>query len=200
MTSQSQEVGDLEIIVSHGPDKHCVSLPGAATVGDLSLKLEELTAVPVGGQKIINRGKTLMNHDLNVTEAGIRNGSKLMLIGKKFNPEEDENYKQIVEAKKKIDSLAKKQSGISEELSGVEKGYLHKELESNSLSSLGKRLAACHEEYVRLLEKLDALDLGVCNQSIRMKRRSVIKEIQSQLDTNDSISTTIDKLQNTSDS
>ncbi|XP_030842595.1 uncharacterized protein LOC115925366 isoform X2 [Strongylocentrotus purpuratus] len=162
MTSQSQEVGDLEIIVSHGPDKHCVSLPGAATVGDLSLKLEELTAVPVGGQKIINRGKTLMNHDLNVTEAGIRNGSKLMLIGKK--------------------------------------GYLHKELESNSLSSLGKRLAACHEEYVRLLEKLDALDLGVCNQSIRMKRRSVIKEIQSQLDTNDSISTTIDKLQNTSDS
>ncbi|XP_030844916.1 BAG family molecular chaperone regulator 1-like isoform X1 [Strongylocentrotus purpuratus] len=200
MTSQSQEVGDLEIIVSHGPDKHCVSLPGAATVGDLSLKLEELTAVPVGGQKIINRGKTLMNHDLNVTEAGIRNGSKLMLIGKKFNPEEDENYKQIVEARKKIDSLAKKQSGISEELSGVEKGYLHKELESNSLSSLGKRLAACHEEYVRLLEKLDALDLGVCNQSIRMKRRSVIKEIQSQLDTNDSISTTIDKLQNTSDS
>ncbi|XP_030844918.1 BAG family molecular chaperone regulator 1-like isoform X3 [Strongylocentrotus purpuratus] len=121
MTSQSQEVGDLEIIVSHGPDKHCVSLPGAATVGDLSLKLEELTAVPVGGQKIINRGKTLMNHDLNVTEAGIRNGSKLMLIGKKFNPEEDENYKQIVEARKKIDSLAKKQSGISEELSGVEK-------------------------------------------------------------------------------
>lgn len=200
MTSQSQEVGDLEIIVSHGPDKHCVSLPGAATVGDLSLKLEELTAVPVGGQKIINRGKTLMNHDVNVTEAGIRNGSKLMLIGKKFNPEEDENYKQIVEAKKKIDSLAKKQSGISEELSGVEKGYLHKELESNSLSSLGKRLAACHEEYVRLLEKLDALDLGVCNQSIRMKRRSVIKEIQRQLDANDSISTTIDKLQNNSDS
>ncbi|XP_041471637.1 BAG family molecular chaperone regulator 1-like [Lytechinus variegatus] len=201
MGSHSQEESHvLEIIVSHGPHKHSLNLGTKATIGDLGMKLEELTGVPVAGQKIINRGRTLANHDQQVTEAGIKHGSKLMLIGKKFNPEEDDNYKQIVEVEKRIVALAKKQIEISEEITGVQNGYLQKDLEKDSLSRLCKRLASCHEEYVRFLEKLDSLDLGTCNQSIRRKRKDVIKDIQSQLDSNDSLSSTIDKLQNTSNS
>ncbi|XP_072172166.1 BAG family molecular chaperone regulator 1-like [Diadema setosum] len=198
MESEENEV--VRLSVSHGPDKYNVELPLTTVVRQLSQRLEELTGVPTGGQKLIHRGKHLQDPEQTLNAAGLKQGSKLMLIGKKTNPEEDENYKAIVEVEKKSEAVTERQTEIKEEVDGVQQGYLQKDQEKDSLSRLDKRLATCHEEYVRLIERLDSLDMSSSNQAIRGKRKSVIVAIQKHLEVNDVVDATIKRLQDPSGS
>ena len=72
----------LTFRVTHRKDLHHVTLPAAATVQQLHEKLEELTEIPVGLQKIMYKGG-LKDKAKTLTEVGIKEGVKIMLMGSK---------------------------------------------------------------------------------------------------------------------
>ena len=65
----------------------------------LMLKVEEMTGIPSAGQKLICQAKTLTaGHDHEKTtlrDLRLTNGSKIMVLGRKFDPELDEAYLKI---------------------------------------------------------------------------------------------------------
>ena len=77
---------------------------------DLMKEVEAKTGVPIDGQKIILNGKSMtsLDREKNLAELRFKDGCKVMVLGKKFDPQSDELYKKIVSVQENIFILAKK--------------------------------------------------------------------------------------------
>jgi hypothetical protein len=75
----------IKLSVSHGADKYNITLddPEHVTVEDLKGILHEKTGVLPEAQKLIFSGKTLSKNDQFLGEVGIKDNSRLMLLGRK---------------------------------------------------------------------------------------------------------------------
>lgn len=91
------------------------------TVEDLANLTAELTEVPRGSQRLIFKGQSLTEFSQPLKSFGVKKGSRIMLIGKKFDPLNDENMKAILAAEKKVDDIEKRLTENLEELQGIEK-------------------------------------------------------------------------------
>ena len=68
-------------------------------------KVEELTEIPASGQKLICQAKTLTANDPHKTTlatCNLINGSKVMVLGRKVDPENDPSYQKIKAIEKNI--------------------------------------------------------------------------------------------------
>ena len=72
---------ELTISVSHRGTTHPLSLLPDSTLAYLQARLEELTSVPPSNQKLLYKGKKLVAEDATITEAGLKDGMKVQLIG-----------------------------------------------------------------------------------------------------------------------
>ena len=93
-----------------GSEKHDSEILDGCKLIDLMKDIEVKTGVPVGGQKLILNGKSLtsLDREKSLNELKFKDGSKVMVLGKKFDPQSDELYKAIVAIQEKSFSLAKK--------------------------------------------------------------------------------------------
>lgn len=93
-----------------GTDKHDAEIQDGCKLIDLMKDIELMTGVPVGGQKLILNGKSLtsLDREKSLDELRFKEGSKVMVLGKKFDPQSDELYKAIVAVQEKSFALAKK--------------------------------------------------------------------------------------------
>ncbi|XP_072045300.1 BAG family molecular chaperone regulator 1-like [Amphiura filiformis] len=200
----------INVTLIHGTKKHSVQVsPPTATdavasahelqVCHLAQAAYQATEVPVHLQKLIFKGKSLSTDSQQSLESvGIRNGAKVMLIGKK-SLEEDEHTKQITRITQEVGSNEKKQKDIEDEISGIEKGYLQADLIQDALKKLRKRLFACNEEFMKHLEKLDGMVMNDVHQSVKNKRKKTVDYIQGLLDKTDSLTNRIEHLQTRQD-
>ncbi|XP_033106270.1 BAG family molecular chaperone regulator 1-like [Anneissia japonica] len=181
----------MDLIILHCQCKHKISVDNTEgndlTVLDLKHAAANATNVPVESQKLIFKGKSLNDPSQLLQEVGLKNGSKVMLIGKKVDIEADVNFKKIKDIEKKTADFEKKQLEIQEEIQGIQKGFLPDDLVADALKRLQKRLAVCQEEFMRLLEQLDTLSIGENHMVIRSKRKATVQVIQGRLDFNDSL-------------
>eukprot|EP00092_Neocalanus_flemingeri_P043173 GFUD01047510.1.p1 GENE.GFUD01047510.1~~GFUD01047510.1.p1 ORF type:complete len:163 (+),score=19.63 GFUD01047510.1:41-529(+) len=113
------QMATLHIRGKHNNTTYDFKFPEEATIQDLGEKVHELTGVPISGQKLICCGKQLPK-DLKVTlkEAGFKTGigSKLMILGKKYDPENEDDYKQIVELENKSKNIEHKVDEVATEV------------------------------------------------------------------------------------
>lgn len=73
---------DIEVSIKHGTSEIItVVLPAESTVSDLMEKISEKTSLPIENQKLILRGKTISPRDATLNMCGIRNKTRLLLIG-----------------------------------------------------------------------------------------------------------------------
>ncbi|XP_070533723.1 BAG family molecular chaperone regulator 1-like isoform X2 [Ptychodera flava] len=135
----------------------------------------------------VAHGKSLSDPEQSLLSAGLKEGCKVMMIGRKSNPEEDANRSMVSEEEKKAEITGKKQKAVEEELDGIEKGFLQKNLIREAYAKLLKRLAICNEEYMRILEKLDSMTVPEDQRSVRSNKKDLIKRIQVCLDRNDEL-------------
>eukprot|EP00090_Calanus_glacialis_P004706 TRINITY_DN13542_c0_g1_i1.p1 TRINITY_DN13542_c0_g1~~TRINITY_DN13542_c0_g1_i1.p1 ORF type:complete len:115 (+),score=41.86 TRINITY_DN13542_c0_g1_i1:45-389(+) len=107
----------LLIRAKHNIANYDLKFAEEATMQDLGEKILELTGVPISGQKLICSGKQLPK-DLKVTlkEAGLKTGSKLMILGKRYDPEQEEAYREILELEKKCKSIENRMEEVSKEV------------------------------------------------------------------------------------
>ena len=81
---------------------------------------------------------------------------------------------------------------VAKEIKDIEDGFLPKEHHNEALKSITKRCKICIEEFMSSLETLDGLHFEEHQNIPKSKRKSVIKEANTHLDTADEILKTIE--------
>ncbi|XP_068749636.1 BAG family molecular chaperone regulator 1-like [Montipora capricornis] len=194
----------LKFTLIHGAKKYPVELPmegsdgEGPTVEDLANLAALLTEVPRGSQRLIFKGQSLTDLPQPLKLLGVKKGSRIMLIGKKFDPLNEENMKAILAAERKVDDIEKRLTENLEELQGIEKGFLQPELVTQALDKLSRRLQGVSEDFMKTLESLDALLIDPNLQQARGKKKSLVQRIQLLLDRTDGTSARIESLKKTS--
>ncbi|XP_053570567.1 BAG family molecular chaperone regulator 1 [Bombina bombina] len=173
----------IDVILTHGSDRHKVLVVAQEpndepTLQDLALAAEKITGVAIGSQKLIYKGKSLKEMEEKMLTVGIKNGCKIMLIGKKCSPEEDAELKKLKDFEKSVEQLEGKLEEVKKELSGIQKGFLSKNLQAEALGKLDKRVKTSMEQFMNILEQVDSLNVPENFSDLRQKRKGLVKRIQ----------------------
>jgi BCL2-associated athanogene 1 len=88
---------------------------------------------------------------------GIQNGCRLMLIGEKNNPEEEVELKKLKDLEKSVKKVADHLEELTKELTGIQQGFLAKELQAEALCKLDRRVKGTIEQFMKILEEIDTM-------------------------------------------
>ncbi|XP_054992624.1 BAG family molecular chaperone regulator 1 [Sorex araneus] len=185
----------LSVTVTHSNEKHNLHVTpkegcSEPVLRDLAQVVEEATGVPVSCQKLIFKGKSLKDLEQPLSAAGIQDGCRVMLIGKKNNPEEVE-LKKLKDLEKSVDKISGQLEGLNEDLTGLQQGFLVKDIRAEALCKLSRRVKATIEQFMKILEEIDALILPENFKDSRLKRKSLVVKIQAFLAECDTVEQTI---------
>ncbi|XP_066579527.1 BAG family molecular chaperone regulator 1 [Amia ocellicauda] len=173
----------VTVTVAYGTAKHSVEVAGVEgdepVLKDLAEALAQLTGVPIPSQKIIFKGKSLREMDQLLSSFGIKQGCKLMMIGKRNSPEEELELKKLKDIEKSIEQTAKKLEKVDGELTGLKNGFLAKDLQAEALNKLDQRVKGASEQFMKLLEQIDAMTLPDNFSDCRMKKKGLVKTVQA---------------------
>ncbi|XP_077378443.1 BAG family molecular chaperone regulator 1 isoform X1 [Festucalex cinctus] len=194
----------ITVIVAYGSTKHSIAVTSqeddkSPTVKDLSDCLTQVTGVPSASQKLIFKGKSLKDMEQTLSSYGIKDGCKLMMIGKRvrpFNvpyvyvnvcqgelcqqnsPEEEAELRKLKDIEKSVEQTAKKLEKVDGELTGLKNGFLAKDLQADALGKLDHRVKVAAEQFMRLLEQIDALNVPENFNDCRQKKKGLVKTVQ----------------------
>ena len=82
-SSSPDEIPSLEFIIALGKNNETVVRPLSTTIGELRADIEARLSVPTGQLKLLCAGKALKDDSASLEQAGIRKGSKVLLLGTK---------------------------------------------------------------------------------------------------------------------
>jgi len=151
------------------------------TIRKLKEEIEKLTGVPVDGQRLIKKGKTLFGDDTPLATLKFIPGEKIMVLGHKPEFSEDPCMKSLVTVERTIlEGIENKMKEVDERLQGIQQGYLTKDLVNPALNELGKQLKILAEDCMKTLELMDAMRLSEdTNDRARSKRKLLVLRVQS---------------------
>ncbi|KAJ1202797.1 hypothetical protein NDU88_006592 [Pleurodeles waltl] len=167
---QGSEKHKLQIVAQEDGDE--------PTLQDMAVMLEQITGVPLSFQKLIYKGKSLKEMEKPLSALGVKNGCKVMLIGKRNSPEEDAELRKLKDLEKSVELIANKLEEINKEFTGLQKGFLAKNLQTEALNKLDKRIKSAVEQFMKLLEQIDAVSVPDNFSDCRLKRKSLVKKVQ----------------------
>ncbi|KAH1178466.1 BAG family molecular chaperone regulator 1 isoform X1 [Mauremys mutica] len=208
----------VTVTVTYSNEKHTVQIAShqedsEPTLQDMALLIEQVTGVPVPFQKLICKGKSLKEMEQPLSALGVKNGCKVMLIGKRNSPEEEAELKKLKDFEKSVEQIANKLEEINKEFTGIQKGFLAKDLQAEALNHLDKRIKGTAEQFMKILEQIDAIldnvflerrrkltkNLPENFSDCKLKKKGLVKKVQAflaQCDTVEgSIGQEMDKLQ-----
>ncbi|XP_061834742.1 BAG family molecular chaperone regulator 1 [Nerophis lumbriciformis] len=173
----------LTVTVAYGSTKHSITVTSqedgkSPTVQDLSDSLTQATGVPAASQKLIFKGKSLKDMEQTLSGYGIKSGCKLMMIGKRNSPEEEAELKKLKDIEKSVEHTAKKLEKVDGELAGLKNGFLAKDLQEEALGKLDHRVKIAAEQFMKILEQLDALSVPENFNDCKMKKKGLVKTVQ----------------------
>ena len=89
-------------------------MPGSSLLSDLMEEAEKITGVPSSSQKLIINGRALtsLDHPKPISECRIQDGSKIMVLGKKYDPSTDLMYQEVIKVEQRIIENQKKLSEV----------------------------------------------------------------------------------------
>jgi len=163
-------------------------------VRDLALLIEKVCRIPIESQRIIFKGKSLLELDATLFSYGIRNNSKVMVImGTKpsKSPAENGALDCLHNVHVRSEALAGDLDKIEQKIRNIQQGLVSESPETIKRSLLGNA-----DSYMRLLETMDALDLPSAAAEPKAKRKDLVNKIQFQkfLERNDSLKAQLDNL------
>lgn len=168
--THSNERYDLLVTPQQGNSEPCVQ--------DLAQLVEDATGVPLPFQKLIFKGKSLKEMETPLSALGIQNGCRVMLIGEKSNPEEEVELKKLKDLEVSVEKTAHHLEDLTKELSGIQQGFLAKELQAEALCKLDRKVKATIEQFMKILEEIDTMVLPENFKDSRLKRKNLVKRVQ----------------------
>ena len=97
-----------------GTQKYNASLSASSLLSEVMTEAEKLTGVPASSQKLIINGKALTSLDYKklIGDCRIQDGTKVMVLGKKYDIEADKMYQDVVKVEQKIADTQKKMTEV----------------------------------------------------------------------------------------
>uniref|UniRef100_A0A8D0FI47 BAG family molecular chaperone regulator 1 n=1 Tax=Strix occidentalis caurina TaxID=311401 RepID=A0A8D0FI47_STROC len=199
-----EETGITVTLFLLGNEKHSIQVAsqqedGEPTLQDMAVLIEQVTGVPVHFQKLIYKGKSLKELEQPLSALGVKNGCKVMLIGKRNSPEEEAELKKLKDLEKSVEQIANKLEEVNKEFTSIQKGFLAKDLQAEALKQLDKRIKGTAEQFMKTLEQIDAVNLPENFSDCKVKKKGLVKRVQvflAQCDTIEgNIGQEMDKLQ-----
>ncbi|XP_065056037.1 BAG family molecular chaperone regulator 1-like [Rhopilema esculentum] len=163
----------------HGTMKYKIELPSLeCTIADLSDVIYEVTKVPSSRQRLIYKGKSLTKTEESLSESNIKNGAKIMLIGKKNDPVEERLICSISKVENDFKIAEEKFRETEKFFLSLKQGYLNENMTHQSLDDIEKSLKRQDEGFMKCIEKLDSMEIDITHQEAKAKRRTLIKIVQ----------------------
>ncbi|XP_040834410.1 BAG family molecular chaperone regulator 1-like isoform X1 [Ochotona curzoniae] len=169
--THSNEKHDLHVIPQQGSSEPLVQ--------DLAQVVEDAIGVPLPLQKLIFKGRSLKEMETPLSALGIQDGCRIMLIGEKNCPEEEVELKKLKNLERSVEKIASQLEELNKELSGIQQGFLAKDLQAEALSKLDRRVKGTIEHFMKILEEIDTLILPENFKDSRLKRKGLVKKIQA---------------------
>ncbi|XP_037706706.1 BAG family molecular chaperone regulator 1 [Choloepus didactylus] len=182
--SEDNAAAGVNVTVTHSNEKHDLHVTpqqgcSEPVVQDLAQVVEETTGVPLPFQKLIFKGKSLKEMEQPLSALGIQNGCRVMLIGKKNSPEEEAELKKLKDLEESVEKIANQLEGLNKELTGIQQGFLAKDLQAEALAKLDRRVKATIEQFMKILEEIDTLVLPENFKDSRLKRKGLVQKVQA---------------------
>jgi len=180
---------EITFQLKHGNSKYELATRTDVTLVDLMVQIEELSGVPVSGQKLIVNGRSLTSLDQSksLSDCRISPGCKVMLLGKKHDPTKDQLYQSLMEIEQKTIQNHNQLIQLMKEVEDVEKGFLAANFEEERLKGLLKSCRCCSEGFMRSLESLDAMRFEDNQFLAKNKRKSLATDTNKSLDAADDV-------------
>ncbi|KAM6373298.1 BAG family molecular chaperone regulator 1 isoform 2-T2 [Alca torda] len=161
----------VTVTVTYSNEKHSIQVAsqqehGEPTLQDMAVLIEQVTGVPVPFQKLIYKGKSLKELEQPLSALGVKNGCKVMLIGKRNSPEEEAELKKLKDLEKSVEQIANKLEDVNKEFTSIQKGFLAKDLQAEALKQLDKRIKGTAEQFMKILEQIDAIKTFIWGSSL----------------------------------
>ncbi|KAK2492689.1 hypothetical protein MC885_005877 [Smutsia gigantea] len=158
----------LSVTVTHSNEKHDLHVTpqqggSEPIVQDLAQVVEEATGVPLPFQKLIFKGFSL--------------GSPY--DQPQSSPEEEVKLKKLKDLEKSVEKIANQLKELNKELTGIQQGFLAKDLQAEALCKLNRRVKATIEQFMKILEEIDTLILPENFKDSRLKRKGLVKRVQA---------------------
>uniref|UniRef100_A0A8C8T0E6 BAG family molecular chaperone regulator 1 n=1 Tax=Peromyscus maniculatus bairdii TaxID=230844 RepID=A0A8C8T0E6_PERMB len=181
--TEETETAMLSVTVTHSNERYDLLVTpqqgnSEPIVQDLAQLVEEATGVPIPFQKLIFKGKSLKEMDIPLSALGIQDGCRVMLIGEKSNPEEEVELKKLKDLEVSVEKTANHLEELNKELSGIQQGFLAKELQAEALCKLDRKVKATIEQFMKILEEIDTMVLPENFKDSRLKRKNLVKKVQ----------------------
>ncbi|XP_042126927.2 BAG family molecular chaperone regulator 1 isoform X2 [Peromyscus maniculatus bairdii] len=126
----------------------------------------------------VTHRKSLKEMDIPLSALGIQDGCRVMLIGEKSNPEEEVELKKLKDLEVSVEKTANHLEELNKELSGIQQGFLAKELQAEALCKLDRKVKATIEQFMKILEEIDTMVLPENFKDSRLKRKNLVKKVQ----------------------
>uniref|UniRef100_A0A803JFR7 Zinc finger protein 830 n=1 Tax=Xenopus tropicalis TaxID=8364 RepID=A0A803JFR7_XENTR len=148
-----------------GTEKHTLQVVspeenGEPILQDMALIVEQVTGVPLNSQKLICKGKSLKEMEQTLSVLGVKNGCRVMLIGKRNSTEEESELKKLKDLEKSVELMTTKLEDVNKELLRIQKGFLNKSLQAETLIKLDKRIKTTMEQFMKILEQIDSMKVA----------------------------------------
>jgi len=172
----------MELLLILKAKKQKIYIDEEATVFDLQQKIATQINAELGMQKIIFKGATISKHpEKTLAQLKIKQGSKLMVINRENNIDEQKVFCKIGEVDKKVELIISKIEEILPQLDSVLKGF-NSENSSKIFDSIKKNLTTTSENLMKQLELVDSIEVDASFQAARVRRKSLVVKINRCLD------------------
>ncbi|KAK6173162.1 hypothetical protein SNE40_016670 [Patella caerulea] len=193
---------ELFLNVSYGSKKFAIKLKlpdddtgDVLTVKHLMEAVAEVAEIKPENQKLIYKGRSLTDPSQTLVGLGVKDGAKIMLLGKKSVAHDTEDVKKLFTIEIAVEKHDGKMIELREEIDGIRKGFLNKDLVDSALSQLKKKVGLTNEQLMKQFEVLDALRLDEDNKEARIKRKNVADRLNKSLDVCETLSEEVKELQ-----
>lgn len=181
--TEEMETPNISVTVTHSNERYDLLVTpqqgnSEPVVQDLAQLVEEATGVPLPFQKLIFKGKSLKEMETPLSALGMQNGCRVMLIGEKSNSEEEVELKKLKDLEVSAEKIADHLEELNKELSGIQQGFLAKELQAEALCKLDRKVKATIEQFMKILEEIDTMVLPENFKDSRLKRKNLVKKVQ----------------------
>nr|XP_021384418.1 BAG family molecular chaperone regulator 1 isoform X4 [Lonchura striata domestica] len=114
----------VTVTITYSNEKHSIQVAsqredGEPTLQDMAVLIEQVTGVPVPFQKLIYKGKSLKELEQPLSALGVKNGCKVMLIGKRGFLAKDLQAEALKQLDKRIKGTAEQFMKTLEQIDAI---------------------------------------------------------------------------------
>ncbi|CAK8695991.1 unnamed protein product [Clavelina lepadiformis] len=173
----------MELTISVGATRHKVTASLEATVQELMHIVEDKSEIPEHRQKLIFKGVTLTKDpDKLLSKSGIKSGSKIMVVGKRYNPDEEEALNKFQSIERDVSKTGQLIADIEKHVDSILKGFMDQKHKAEAFQKIEKEILAHSHSLMKHLENIDSMTIVSDFKDARIKRKVVVDKIQKHLD------------------